>query len=254
MSLTFNMTSSNKEIIVFINVIYPEGSECTCTQGTKVLYAADTSGQYTFKVSEAGAWEISCSKTIDGEEKSASKTILTDQYKAYSIRLIYDTFETLRADAAANANLSILFSDAAQDYVKWSSWSLVKTGADKVLFIVSDGQNDQSSDKRRVAIISTIDNLGLKVTGGGKLNGPIPMVVNEHTLYVYWGGNTTGTFDLTLHAGENEKKFSNGAVSAWLELSTCEIKCTDSAGGRQQQAQLNDMISRFVYLIENEQS
>lgn len=47
-----------------ISVIYPEGSTCTATNGTKTLIASDTNGEYIFSIPEPlslpETWTISC--------------------------------------------------------------------------------------------------------------------------------------------------------------------------------------------------
>ena len=53
-----------------IAVTYPEGSVCTCSNGTKTLTARDTSGKALFNV-PVGTWTVSCT---DGS-KTASETV-----------------------------------------------------------------------------------------------------------------------------------------------------------------------------------
>lgn len=55
-----------------IGVTYPEGSTCTCSDGTKTLKLKDTSGQGFFLIPYAGTWTVMC---YDGEtfESSANK-------------------------------------------------------------------------------------------------------------------------------------------------------------------------------------
>ena len=53
-----------------IAVTYPEGSVCTCSNGTKTLRARDTSGKALFNVT-VGEWTVSCT---DGS-LTASKTV-----------------------------------------------------------------------------------------------------------------------------------------------------------------------------------
>lgn len=72
-----------------IAVIYPSGSTCTCTKGTKTLRAKDTSGSYLFLIPEAGTWTVSCT---DGSS-TASKTVnITMQYQTESVTLSYRSY------------------------------------------------------------------------------------------------------------------------------------------------------------------
>lgn len=59
-----------------IVVTYPEGSTCTCSDGTTTLTAPDTSGSCTFTVPNAGAWTMTCTK--DGKSNTKTVTITTD--------------------------------------------------------------------------------------------------------------------------------------------------------------------------------
>ena len=55
-----------------IAVTYPEGSVCSCTNGTKTLKAKDTSGKALFNVS-AGEWTVTA--TDGNKTKSATVSI-----------------------------------------------------------------------------------------------------------------------------------------------------------------------------------
>lgn len=69
-----------------INITYPAGSTCTCTDGTTTLTAPDTSGTWACIVPNAGAWAVSCTKGSDSD--SATVTISTDGQTA-SVELSY---------------------------------------------------------------------------------------------------------------------------------------------------------------------
>ena len=49
---------SSADIFAFIRGTYPEGSTCTCSNGSVTLTAADTSGTAVFKVPTYGTWTI----------------------------------------------------------------------------------------------------------------------------------------------------------------------------------------------------
>lgn len=59
----------------YINVTYPAGSTCTCTNGGTVLTDPGISGTYTFVVPNAGSWVVSC--TDGNQTASATVTIAT---------------------------------------------------------------------------------------------------------------------------------------------------------------------------------
>ena len=54
-----------------IGVTYPEGSVCTCSNGSVTLTAKDTTGKALFAIPSAGTWTV---KAVNGN-KSASKAV-----------------------------------------------------------------------------------------------------------------------------------------------------------------------------------
>lgn len=75
-----------------INVTYPVGSTCTCSDGQTTLNAPDTSGSYTFTVMSTGAWTITvtdgaqtASKAVEITEDGQSETISLSYVKIYGI-------------------------------------------------------------------------------------------------------------------------------------------------------------------------
>lgn len=72
-----------------IAVTYPEGSTCTCSDGSTTLTAPDTSGSYTFTVPNAGTWIVTCKS--DTQSKSTNVNITKDGQSA-SVTLAYITY------------------------------------------------------------------------------------------------------------------------------------------------------------------
>lgn len=70
-----------------IAVAYPEGSICTCTNGTKTLKARDTSGKALFNVT-VGEWTVKAEDTAAGKSKSANVSI-TEEGHCESVTLKY---------------------------------------------------------------------------------------------------------------------------------------------------------------------
>lgn len=69
-----------------ISVTYPEGSVCTCSNGTKTLKARDTSGKALFNVS-TGTWTVTA--TDGNKTKDATVDITTDG-QSKSVTLGYE--------------------------------------------------------------------------------------------------------------------------------------------------------------------
>lgn len=72
-----------------INITYPAGSTCTCSDGTTTLSAPDTSGTWTCIVPNAGTWTVT--STSGAETDSKAVTITTDG-QSISVELSYALF------------------------------------------------------------------------------------------------------------------------------------------------------------------
>ena len=68
-----------------IAVTYPDGSVCTCTNGTKTLKARDTSGKALFNVT-VGEWTVSCT---DGSSTVSKSVTITATGQVESVKLSY---------------------------------------------------------------------------------------------------------------------------------------------------------------------
>lgn len=69
-----------------INVTYPAGSTCTCSDGTTTLSAPDTSGSWTCIVYNAGTWTLSCT---DGTDSTSEAVTITTDGQSVSVALSY---------------------------------------------------------------------------------------------------------------------------------------------------------------------
>lgn len=72
-----------------INITYPAGSTCTCSDGTTTLSAPDTSGTWACVVPNAGTW--TATSTSGTETDSKAVTITTDG-QSTSVELSYALF------------------------------------------------------------------------------------------------------------------------------------------------------------------
>lgn len=72
-----------------ITVTYPAGSTCTCANGSTVLTAPDTSGNYTFIVTNAGTWTVSCT---DGDKTKSASVSITINGQTESVTLTYELY------------------------------------------------------------------------------------------------------------------------------------------------------------------
>lgn len=74
------------KVVASIAVTYPAGSTLTCTLGSKVLTAKDTSGKWVFGLPSIGSWVV---KATDGT-KSKSQTVSIIEGDAKNITLTYN--------------------------------------------------------------------------------------------------------------------------------------------------------------------
>lgn len=87
------VTTDYSTVIAFfaatINITYPAGSTCTCSDGTTTLSAPDTSGTWACIVPNAGTWTVT--STSGTETDSKAVTITTDGQSTY-VELSYALF------------------------------------------------------------------------------------------------------------------------------------------------------------------
>ena len=87
------VTTDYSTVIAFftatINITYPAGSTCTCSDGTTTLSAPDTSGTWACIVPNTGTWTVT--STSGTETDSKAVTITTDG-QSTSVELSYALF------------------------------------------------------------------------------------------------------------------------------------------------------------------
>lgn len=75
-----SVTADYSTVIAFfsatINITYPAGSTCTCSDGSTTFTAPDTSGTWACVVPNTGTWTVSCTDGIDST--SGTVEITTD--------------------------------------------------------------------------------------------------------------------------------------------------------------------------------
>ena len=72
-----------------INITYPAGSTCTCSDGTTTLSAPDTSGTWVCTVPNAGTWTVS---STDGDKSKSTNVVITTDGQTESVTLQYITY------------------------------------------------------------------------------------------------------------------------------------------------------------------
>lgn len=87
------VTTDYSTVIAFfaatINITYPAGSTCTCSDGTTTLSAPDTSGTWACIVPNAGTWTVS---STDGDKSKSADVVITTNGQTESVTLLYITY------------------------------------------------------------------------------------------------------------------------------------------------------------------
>lgn len=72
-----------------INITYPSGSTCTCSDGTTTLSAPDTSGTWACIVPNTGTWTVT---STSGKETDSKTVTITTDGQSISVELSYALF------------------------------------------------------------------------------------------------------------------------------------------------------------------
>ena len=87
------VTTDYSTVIAFfaatINITYPAGSTCTCSDGTTTLSAPDTSGTWACIVPNAGTWTV---PSTSGTETDSKDVTITTDGQSTSVELSYALF------------------------------------------------------------------------------------------------------------------------------------------------------------------
>ena len=68
-----------------IDISYPEGAACTCSNGVRTMQAKDTSGHWMFQIPRAGEWTV----TATNGSLSKSASVNVTESKAYSVSIAF---------------------------------------------------------------------------------------------------------------------------------------------------------------------
>lgn len=73
----------------FIQTTYPEGSICTCSNGTRTLQARDTSGYMMFILPAIGTWTVTATDPADPTNTDSETVEITKEGESVSVKLSY---------------------------------------------------------------------------------------------------------------------------------------------------------------------
>lgn len=75
------------KVYAVIGVTYPVGSTCTCTDGTKMLTAKDTTGRALFVIPYAGTWIV---KAVSGNKSKSKAVLITAEGQVETMELAFE--------------------------------------------------------------------------------------------------------------------------------------------------------------------
>ena len=120
-----------------IAVTYPEGSVCTCSNGTKTLKAKDTIGKALFNVT-VGEWTVTAT---DGDKTKSVKVSITQEGQSESVTLRYELV-LYRSGDENTAVTGGWTGKPCYPYTDNTSWVITPTitrNSDNIRFYINSG-------------------------------------------------------------------------------------------------------------------
>ena len=107
-----------------ISVTYPEGSVCTCSNGSVTLTAKDTTGKALFVIPSAGTWTV---KAVSGSKSTSKAVSITAERQVETVVLAYEFFifkngSGLTSGYSIEANINSITPapTVSNDTISWS--------------------------------------------------------------------------------------------------------------------------------------
>ena len=118
-----------------IGISYPAGSICTCTCGSIVITAPDTTGLVIFKVPSAGTWNI---KSTNGTQTASKNIVIPDDIE------YFNTTITLEYSFTLFSSSSPLPSNYTSDgyYTYWGNGTTYDEDENKITLAESSTQRE----------------------------------------------------------------------------------------------------------------
>lgn len=190
----------------YISVTYPEGSTCTCSDGSTTLTASDTSGSYTFTVKNTGTWTI---RIVDGDQEASTTVSITadnqnesvtlDYFKAY-ITITYPEGSTCTCtDGVTTLTASTTTGSWLCKVPNTGTWTVTCTNGTKTnsksVSITTDGQSESITLSYGTYLYNNGPISGYTWTSDDDLDTPQASVKDNGTyLELYAGSNAWTIF------------------------------------------------------------
>ena len=219
------ITADYSTVIAFfaatINITYPAGSACTCSDGTTTLSAPDTSGTWACIVPNTGTWTASCTNGEDSTSKAVAITadgqteivvlsytlVLYEKngetvdwsYKAYdygvpSVNMTLDTLQSQYGEG--NARRPTLYTTAKHDISSYDTLfgSFDMSGGGEIYLGILSSPPTNGSKVDNVGFVSRAEG---NDAGNVNLTLDISSFTGEYYIAVYvtagWGSSYNGS-------------------------------------------------------------
>ena len=219
------VTADYSTVIAFfaatINITYPAGSACTCSDGRTALSAPDTSGTWACIVPNTGTWTASCTNGEDSTSKAVAITadgqtenvalsytlVLYEKngetvawsYKAYdySVPSVNMTLDTLQSKyGEGNARRPTLYTTVKHDISSYDTLygSFDMSGGGEIYLGILSSPPTNGSEVEKVGFVSRAEGNG---AGNVNLTLDISSFTGEYYIAVYvragWASSYNGS-------------------------------------------------------------
>lgn len=210
-----------KFFAAYINVTYPSGSTCTCSDGVTTLTATTTTGSYQFVVPNTGTWTVNC--TNDTQSTSANVSITADE-QTESVTLSYFA-----------ATISITYPATSNCVVKNSSGETVASDSNTSSSTKTWTATVLSTGTYTVTATSTSDSSKTKSqTVSVTSNGQSASVTLSYIQYIIDNGTINTAVAGTINAEEQTKSGNylilGGSGHNWFTLTDSFSKQISTVG------------------------
>lgn len=115
-TITADYSTSITLFSATINITYPAGSTCTCSDGSTTLTGPDTGGTWACVVPNTGTWTVSCT---NGTESTSENVSITTDGQSASVELSYNDVvfdRTKQSFSSISSKLKETYSDGGAIY------------------------------------------------------------------------------------------------------------------------------------------
>ena len=159
------------KVVASIVVTYPAGSTLTCTLGSKVLTAKDTSGKWVFGLPSTGNWVV---KAVSGSKSKSKAVSITAEGQVETVTLTYELVIYDAGSFGKNTNGTIFDAKKSDDnnassITKNSAYMLWECGANAwCIFYINPKVSCAGYKTLKISLTNASTNIDSDDAGIGK--------------------------------------------------------------------------------------